>query len=277
MDHTDACGGSRGADLRTVSVSRAGDSGAPIAEPEESCRAASLVHIVDGDDTARRLLTNWLTAAGLRSRAYTHLGAFLKAHRADVPGCLVIDAQPCAISGLELQAILLPLTLPCPIVMMSGQSEATLVGNAMKRGALDFVKKPLHEQEVVGVISSAIKEDRQRRLIATHRAELRARFATLSPRERQVMALVTAGLLNKQVGAELGVSEITVKAHRGAAMRKMAARSLVELVRMADAIRDDVGSSRSGQSPQARNDADAGRHSGYSLVPRTRAMSSLAA
>ncbi len=277
MDHTEVFGGSRSADFRTVSPPVAGASGTRSAEAEESCRANSLVHVVDGDDAARRLLTLWLTAAGLQSRTYAHLGSFLKAQSADVRGCLVIDAQPCVISGLEVQAILLPLTLPCPIVVMSGQSEATLAGSAMKTGALDFVKKPLEEQEVVGVIHSAIEEDRQRRLIASHCAELRARFVTLSPRERQVMALVTAGLLNKQVGAELGVSEITVKAHRGAAMRKMAARSLAEWVRMADAIRDDVGSSRSGRSPPARNDADAGRRSGYTLAPRTKAMSSLAA
>jgi FixJ family two-component response regulator len=125
-----------------------------------------------------------------------------------------------------------------PIVVTAARADVAMAVKAMKSGAVDFVEKPLREQEIVTAVLGAIERDRQQRVVAARHAEWRTRFATLSPRERQVMKLVTAGKLNKQVGGELGLSEITVKAHRGAAMRKMKARSLADLVRMADAIGD---------------------------------------
>lgn len=227
----------------------------------------ALVHVVDIDHDVQQLLTRWLTAAGIASQAYAHLGAFLNAQRADLPGCLVIDAQPPAISGLEPQAILLPLAIRCPIVVTASQAGLTRGVRAMKTGSIDFVEKPLREQEIVTAIRAAIEVDRQQRLIALRRAELRTRLETLSQRERQVMALVTTGMLNKQVGNVLGVTEITVKVHRGAAMRKMGARSLADLVRMADSIGDDLQPPpRNGCSTPARSAAAADRRSGCSLV-----------
>jgi FixJ family two-component response regulator len=202
-------------------------------------RAPALVHIVDADREAQQLLTDRLTAAGIESRAYAHLSALLLAPPADVPGCLVIDAQPPVLSGLEAEAIRLLRTIRCPIVVTAHPADVAMATLAVKTGALDFVNKPLCEQEIVASVRKAIEVDRQQRLITSRHAALRARFATLGRRERQVMVLVTRGLLNKQVGSDLGLSVVTVKAHRGAVMRKMGARSLPDLVRMADLVADD--------------------------------------
>lgn len=232
----------------------------PIAQP--------LVHVVDVDAEAQRLVTHWLSAAGIESRTHTHLGAFLNAHRAEVPGCLIIDAQPPAIRGLESQAILLPLAIRCPIIMTACEADFALTVRPTFTRVIEFVEKPLREKEIITAVRAAIEVDRQQRLTASRRAELRARFATLSPRERQVMTLVTAGRLNKQVGCVLGVSEITVKAHRASAMRKMGARTLADLVRMADVVCEELAAPpRNGCSTQPRNGAVAGRHNGYSLAP----------
>jgi FixJ family two-component response regulator len=207
---------------------------------QEATHEPALVHIVDIDPGAQQLVSRWLGAAGIESQTYAHLGEFLGAQRANVPGCLVIDAQPPAISGVELQAILLPFTIHCPIVVAAHRAHATMTIGSSKSAAI-VVNKPLHEWEVVAAVCAAIAMDRQQRLLATRRADLRARFAKLSPRERQVMSMVASGMLNKQVGGDLGLSEITIKAHRGAAMRKMGARSLADLVRMADALVEQPG------------------------------------
>jgi len=206
-----------------------------------------LAHVVDADADVQRLLTRWLGAAGIESRSYSHLGAFLDARCTELPGCLVIGAQPRAISGVESHAILLPLSVNC------------LVG---------FVAEPLREQEIVSAVCAAIEVDRRQRLIASCHAELRARFATLTPREQQVMTMVTRGMLNKQVGLDLGVSVITVKAHRGAAMRKMRARSLADLVRMADAIGAEPVPARNVGLPPVRSAAVADLRIDYTLAHR---------
>jgi len=237
----------------------------------------ALVHLVDADAEVQHVLTAWLTANLIESIVYDHLGAFLNTQRADRPGCLVIDAQPSAIRGLEPLAILLPLAVRCPIVVTAYQTSVTTQIKAATAGAIEFVDKPLREREILTAVSAAIEVDCQRRRIASREAELRMRFATLSRRERQVMALVTTGMMNKQVSGDLGLSVITIKTHRGAAMRKMGARSLADLVRFADAIGDDVVSVRSERSRPIRSAAVVDHRTGYSLALPKQAMSSLAA
>lgn len=225
----------------------------------------ALVHVVDADEGVQQLLSGWLTTVGLTTCTYAHLGAFLDARRPDVPSCLVIDAQPSAICGLEPEVILLPLAVRLPIIVTTCQVRLVTAARATKAGVIGCVQKPLHEHDVITAVTAAIEMDRRQRQAVTHYAEIHARFRTLTPREREVMALVTRGQLNKQVGGHLGVSEITVKAHRGAAMRKMGARSLAELVRMADLLSIELTQPiRTGNSRPARNGACAGLHIGCS-------------
>lgn len=202
--------------------------------------SSALVHVVAADVEVQQLLRRWLATAGIAARVYAHLGAFLAGRRVDATGCLFLDAQLPTIRGFEALAVLLPIAIRCPIVVAAAQTNLSMTASDYEKRAIGFVAKPLREQSVVSAISAAIEVDRMRRLRDSHRAELRARFATLTPRERQVMCGVTSGLLNKQIGTNLGVSEMTVKSHRGAAMRKMCARSLADLVRMADAIGEEA-------------------------------------
>src|SRR5262249_18020960 len=157
----------------------------------------SLVHIAGADDEMQRVLTAFLAAAGIESRAYPHLRAFLSSDPAERPGCLVIDARPAAISGLESQAILLPLPVRCPIVVTACLADITMLDRGMTSGAIRVVAKPLREREVIEAVSAGIAFDCEQRLRASRQAELSARFAKLTPRERQVMALVSLGKLNK--------------------------------------------------------------------------------
>lgn len=224
--------------------------------------ARPLAHIVDVDGDARRLLGNWLASAGIESRTYSHLGAFLAAVCSDRPGCLVVDAQPPAIGGFGPLAA--PARIPAryPVIMTSHHADVLTAVEAMKAGAVDFVEKPLRRPEIVAAVRAAIDLDRQQRDRASRHATLLARFETLSQRERQVMALVTTGKLNKQVGGCLGLSEITIKAHRGSVMRKMAAPSLADLVRMSDALGPQLAPLRNDCSERVRTAAGADRRRG---------------
>ncbi|MCC8953212.1 response regulator transcription factor [Bradyrhizobium sp. Pear77] len=197
-----------------------------------------IVHIVDDDDLLRFGLDSLLRSVGLSARTYASTHEFLKEDRLDGPGCIVLDVRLPGTSGLDFQEELVALGIRLPVVLMTGHGDIPMTVRAMKAGAVDFLPKPFREQDMIDAVTVAINRDRLRRASETQTGAVVDRYATLSQREREVMALVTKGKMNKQIAAELGLSEVTVKIHRGAAMRKMEARSLADLVRMADTLED---------------------------------------
>lgn len=229
---------------------------------------APVVHMVDADAESRQRLADLLAATGLRLKVYGDLAEFLEAdHRAEF-GCLVVDAGQRHVGGGDLHSC----GLSYPLVMTARRADVATAVQAMKAGAVDFVEKPFQGPAILEAIDAALDLHRQQRLTASRGAALRARYASLTPRERQVMALVTAGRMNKQVAGDLGLSEITVKAHRGAMMRKIGARSLAELVRMADALGAEAEGERGRSATvlriaslsSVRTAAGVDRHSGCS-------------
>lgn len=192
-----------------------------------------IIHIVDDDASLRAALESLFRSVGLRARGHASVADFLAAEREDAPGCLVLDVRMPGISGLDFQDRLDELGISLPAILMSGHGDIPMSVRAMKAGAVDFLVKPFRDQDMLDAVATAMERDARRRAEASDDAGLRQLYATLSPRERQVMTLVTAGKLNKQVAYDLDLSEVTVKIHRGAAMRKMGARTLPDLVRMA--------------------------------------------
>lgn len=197
----------------------------------------AVVHIIDDDLSLRTALEGLFRSVGLGCRAYESARGFLEAKIADAPGCVVVDVRLPGMSGLDFQEHLAQVGVHLPLVLMTGHGDIPMSVRAMKAGAVDFLPKPFRDQDMLDAVAAAIDRDRQRRAADTDASQIRQRFETLSARERQVMMLVTAGKLNKQVAGDLGISEITVKVHRGAAMRKMNARTLVDLVRMAELLK----------------------------------------
>ncbi|MGR3805309.1 response regulator transcription factor [Marinibacterium profundimaris] len=195
-----------------------------------------LVHVLDDDASMRLAVSTLLRSVGLGVATHGSVQDFLDSDRPDVEGCLVLDVRLPGISGLDFQGQLASHGLHLPVVLMTGHGDIPMTVQGMKAGAVDFLSKPFRDQDMIDAVSTAIERDKAQRAQRQQSNDTFARYATLSPREQQVMALVTTGLLNKQVAGELGISEITVKIHRGAAMRKMGARTLPELVRMADAL-----------------------------------------
>ncbi|MDQ8030657.1 MAG: response regulator transcription factor [Bordetella sp.] len=202
---------------------------------------APVVHVVDDDAGVREALDDLLTSVGLQVRTHASAQAFMDAPREDAPGCLVLDVRMPGLSGLEFQRQMAGLGIHLPVIFITGHGDIAMSVGAMKQGAVDFLAKPFREQDLLDAIQQAIGRDRQRRVRQAAREGLRARWQTLNEGERQVMALVVEGLLNKQVADRLDVSEITVKVRRGNVMRKMDAASLADLVRMAQALHDDAG------------------------------------
>jgi FixJ family two-component response regulator len=196
----------------------------------------AIVHVVDDDWSMRGALQDLFLSIGLEARAYATAGDFLAAAVSDAPGCLVIDIRLPDMNGLDFQEQLTQTGVRLPVVMMTGYGDIPMSVRAMKHGAVDFLPKPFKDQDMLDAVLAAIERDRQRRAVDGDASKMRERFGTLSAREQQVMQLVTTGKMNKQVAADLGISEITVKIHRAAVMRKMGARTLAELVRMADVI-----------------------------------------
>ena len=198
--------------------------------------APAVVFVIDDDPSMRGALEDLVGSVGLQVRPFASPQDFLQSKRPDAPGCLVLDVRLPGMSGLTFQKELASLGVALPVIFITGHGDIPMSVRAMKAGAVEFLSKPFHDQDLLDAIHAAIEQDRKRRLEATRLAELRERFATLTERERQIMSLVVIGRPNKQIAAELTVSEMTVKVHRGQVMRKMRAGSLRDLVRMADRL-----------------------------------------
>ena len=195
------------------------------------------MHIVDDDEAVRLGLDTLFRSVGFQTRSHRSARDFVDSKREDLPGCIVLDVRMPGTNGLDFQERLLEFGIQLPVILITAHGDIPMTVRAMKAGAVDFLSKPIREQDILDAVAAAIDRDRRRRAADRGSALIRQRFATLSPRERQVMNLVAAGKMNKQVAADLGLSVITVKIHRGAAMRKMGARTLADLIRMSDALK----------------------------------------
>jgi FixJ family two-component response regulator len=198
--------------------------------------AEVLVFVVDDDAPMRESLKNLLRSVGLQVEAFASAQEFLRSTRPDVPGCLVLDVRLPGLSGLDLQQRLAGVDMDIPIIFITGHGDIPMTVQAMKAGAVEFLSKPFRDQDLLDAIQQALDRDRHAREQRAQREALRRRYRTLTPRERDVMGHVVAGLLNKQIAGELGTSEAAVKVHRQHVMAKMRAGSLAALVRMADRL-----------------------------------------
>ena len=195
-----------------------------------------IVYVIDDDELMRRGLTNLFESVGLRVEAFGSAPELLQKKLPDVPSCVVLDIRLPGMSGLDFQDLLEKAAIHIPIVFMTGHGDIPMSVKAMKAGAADFLTKPFRQQEMLDAVTAAIERDRKRRQDEKIVSNARALFETLTPREREILALVAAGLMNKQIAAEIGIAEITVKIHRGHIMKKMGTRSLADLVRIAEML-----------------------------------------
>lgn len=205
-------------------------------EPLVGHPSASVVYIVDDDQDVREALSSLCRSVGLHVEMFGSADALLQAERADIPSCLVLDIRLPVVNGLDFQAQLAKTGIHMPIVFMTGHGDIPMSVRAMKAGAVDFLTKPVRDQDLLDAVYSALESDRKRRSNDDALSELASLYETLSSREKEIMGFVTKGLMNKQIAAELGLSEITVKIHRGNVMRKMKMRSVPDLVRAAERI-----------------------------------------
>jgi FixJ family two-component response regulator len=195
-----------------------------------------IVVIVDDDEGVRMGLLDLMESVGLGARTYPAVHDFLKDGLPDAPSCLVLDVRLPGQSGLELQQRLISAGVDVPIIFITGHADVQMSVRAMKAGAVEFLPKPFRDQDLLEAVHHAIENNRERRRKKAKDEALTRKFAELTAREREILAFVTSGRLNKQIAADLGVAEITVKVHRAQVMRKMGARSLADLVRMADQL-----------------------------------------
>jgi FixJ family two-component response regulator len=210
--------------------------GAPADQP--------FVFVIDDDASVRDALEDLLRSIGLGVESFASTQEFLQRQPHDAPGCVVLDVRLPGQSGLEFQRTLMKSGERLPVIFISGHGDISMSVEAIKAGAIDFLTKPLHEQKLLDAIQAGIERDRARRADEKDTAQLVERFDSLTPREREVFMIVATGRANKQIAAELKLSEMTVKIHRSQMMRKMKAKSLVELVRMADALAASTRGSR---------------------------------
>lgn len=196
--------------------------------------AAAIVYVIDDDDSVRKGLDRLLRFAGYRTETFASADEFLRHDRSEARGCLILDVQMPGRSGLELQRLLIDGGVPLPVVFITGHGDIPMAVRAMRAGAVDFLPKPFGTDELLAAVRRALESAAHAREGRDEVAALRRRVAELTPREREVLALVVSGMRNKQVGRQIGVTEKTVKFHRGNAMKKMGAASLAELVRMAE-------------------------------------------
>ncbi|WP_199085100.1 response regulator transcription factor [Bosea sp. ASV33] len=205
-------------------------------KPAPASPSPPLVVIVDDDPAVRESLDSLIRSVGLATRLFGAPAELLQGALPDVPGCIILDVRLPGISGLDFQDQLARQGIALPIVFMTGHGDIPMTVRAMKAGAVDFLSKPFRDQEMLDAVTAAIERDRQRRSVTAALDDQRSAYATLTAREREVMTHVVAGLMNKQVAGVLGLSEITVKIHRGNVMRKMGVRTLADLVRTAEAL-----------------------------------------
>ncbi len=208
-----------------------------ITMPKDAAVETPFVHVVDDDASLRAALDSLFRSVGLATRLYGSAQEFLDTPRADAPGCLVLDVRLPGLSGLDFQAKLGETDIRMPVIVMTGHGDIAMTVRAMKAGAVDFLTKPFRDQDMLDAVTKAIECDRARRAETGAHDALRRLYGGLTPRERQVMARAASGLLNKQIAHTLALSEITVKIHRGNAMRKMGAKSFADLVKMAEALK----------------------------------------
>jgi FixJ family two-component response regulator len=194
------------------------------------------VHIVDDDQAVRESLEDLLRSMNYQVTLYGSAAEFLKVELPDTPACLVLDVRLPGTNGLELQEYLTRLNIRLPVILMTGFGDVPMSVKAMKAGAVDFLTKPIRDQDLLDAVAAAIRLDQGRRQEMARIAQLLERYELLTPRERQVMALVASGLMNKQVANELSISEVTVKMHRSSVMRKLGAKSVAKLARIAQVL-----------------------------------------
>jgi FixJ family two-component response regulator len=197
---------------------------------------APVVLVIDDDESMREALRSLFRSVGLRVEVFGSAADLMRTPLPDVPSCLVLDVRLPELSGLDLQAELLTAGVHVPIIFVTGHGDIPMTVQAMKAGAVDFLTKPFRHQEMIHAVTRALTLDKKRRSQAASTSELRKLYESLTVREREIMALVSAGMRNKRIAADLGVSEITVKVHRVHLMRKLQTRSLADLVRMADQL-----------------------------------------
>jgi FixJ family two-component response regulator len=208
----------------------------PKSSNEPTSAREPIVFIIDDDASVRRALTNLFQSVSLKVEVFGSAHEMLQGKLPDVASCLVLDIRLPGLSGLDFQAELTEANILIPIIFMTGHGDIPMTVRAMKGGAVDFLTKPFRDQDMLDAVVTAIERDRKRREAGKIVANLQTLFESLTSRERQVLTLVSSGLMNKQIAAELGLAEITVKLHRGRIMKKMDAKSLAELARMAETL-----------------------------------------